>query len=306
LAAIAASGHELVAVLTRPDAAGPGRGRGLSRPPVALWADEAGVPVLQPTKPGDPEFLAQLVELAPDCVPVVAYGALIPPAALSVPRLGWVNLHFSVLPAWRGAAPVQWTLLAGDEIAGASTFQIEAGLDTGPVYGVLTERVRPTDTSGDLLERLADWGSRLLLDTLNGLEAGELEGRPQPTEGVSHAPKLTPADSRLDWSWPALRLDRVIRACTPAPGAWTSWRGQRLKVLPLAAGPTTSELAELGVTEPAPQPGQVILAGRKGPVLVRTGDRWVALGSVQPAGKNVMSALDWARGARITEGASFE
>src|SRR6185312_16307267 len=161
LAAVAASRHELVAVVTRPDAPA-GRGRGLSRSPVGEWADEHGVEVLTPARPREPEFLDRLRALAPDCVPVVAYGALVPPAALEIPRHGWISLHFSLLPAWRGAAPVQHAVLHGDEVTGASVFELEAGLDTGPVYGTLTEEIRPTDTSGDLLDRLAVSGAGLL------------------------------------------------------------------------------------------------------------------------------------------------
>src|SRR5437762_1591792 len=188
LDAIADSGHDLVAVVTRPDAPA-GRGRRLVRSPVGAWADERGIEVLTPARPREPEFLDRLKSIAPECVPVVAYGALVPPAALEIPRYGWVNLHFSLLPAWRGAAPVQHAVLHGDEITGASVFQLEAGLDTGPVFGTRTEPIRPTDTAGDLLERLAHAGARLLVEVLDGIEAGVLAAVPQPVEGVSLAPK---------------------------------------------------------------------------------------------------------------------
>src|SRR3954447_21379973 len=189
LDALAASRHELVAVVTRPDAPA-GRGRGLSRSPVGEWADEHGVEVLTPARPRDPEFLDRLRALAPDCVPVVAYGALVPPAALEIPRHGWINLHFSLLPAWRGAAPVQHAVLHGDELTGASVFQLEEGLDTGPVYGTLTEPIGPRDTSGDLLERLAVSGADLLVRVLDAIAAGQASAVPQPHEGVTLAPKL--------------------------------------------------------------------------------------------------------------------
>src|SRR3978361_299320 len=146
----------------------------MRRSPVAARADTAGLPVLQPRSPREPEFLAQLAGLAVDCAPVVAYGALVPPAALDVPRHGWVNLHFSLLPAWRGAAPVQRAIMAGDEVTGAATFQIEAGLDTGPVYGVVTEAIRSTDTTGDLLARLAEGGATLLVATMDRIADGTL------------------------------------------------------------------------------------------------------------------------------------
>ena len=176
-------------MLTRPDARS-GRGRKESRSPVAERADAAGIPVLQPRSPREPEFLEQLAALAVDCAPVVAYGALIPQAALDLPRHGWVNLHFSLLPAWRGAAPVQHAIMAGDEITGAATFRLEAGLDTGPVFGAVTEPIGPRDTAGDLLGRLAISGAALLVATLDGIEAGTLVAEPQPADGISLAPRI--------------------------------------------------------------------------------------------------------------------
>ncbi len=295
LRAIADSTHELLAVLTRPDAPA-GRGRRLVRSPVAAWADEHDVPVLTPAKPREPEFLDRLRELAPDCVPVVAYGALVPPAALEIPRHGWVNLHFSLLPAWRGAAPVQHALLHGDEVTGASVFELEAGLDTGPVYGTLTEPVRPTDTAGDLLGRLAESGAELLLAVLDAIASGEAHAVPQPADGVSLAPKLTVDDARVRWTDPDFAVDRRARACTPAPGAWTTFRGERLKVLPVARlnGADLPESAlRLG-------PGEIV-ADPAG-ILVGTATRPVRLGEVQPAGKRAMPAGDWARGARVVAG----
>jgi methionyl-tRNA formyltransferase len=284
-----ASDHEVVAVLTRPDARA-GRGRRVSRSPVAERADAAGVPVLRPRSPREPEFLEQLADLAVDCAPVVAYGALVPEAALGLPRFGWVNLHFSLLPAWRGAAPVQHAVMAGDEVTGASTFRLEAGLDTGPVYGVVTEPIAPRDTSGDLLARLAVSGARLLVATLDGIAAGTLEPEPQPAEGVSLAPRIEPADARVDWSLPAHVVDRRVRGVTPAPGAWTTWRGDRLRLGPVEPLPSS-----LGLT-----PGELSV-GTTG-VLVGTGRGAVRLGEVQPAGKRMLPAADWARGARPAPG----
>lgn len=218
-ALIASDRHEVAAVVTRPDAPA-GRGRRLVASPVAERAAEAGIEVLKPVKPRDEEFLARLREIAPDCCPVVAYGALLPKVALDVPARGWVNLHFSLLPAWRGAAPVQHAVMAGDEVTGASTFLIEEGLDSGPVYGVLTEEIRPTDTSGDLLTRLAFAGAGLLAATMDGIEDGTLHAVQQPHDGVTLAPKITVEDAQVNWSAPALRVDRVVRGCTPrrAPG----------------------------------------------------------------------------------------
>ena len=288
LDAIAASGHELVAVLTRPDAPA-GRGRHLLRSPAGAWADERGIEVLTPARPREPEFLDRLAALAPDCVPVVAYGALVPPAALAVPARGWVNLHFSLLPAWRGAAPVQHAVLNGDEVTGASVFELEAGLDTGPVYGTLTEPIRPTDTSGDLLDRLAVAGAKLLVDVLDAVAAARVVAVPQAREGVSLAPKLTAEDAAVRWDQPAFAVDRRIRACTPAPGAWTMFRGERLKL-----GPVTVA----GGDEVA-APGQVLVL--RGRVLVGTATVPVTLGEVRAAGKKPMPADAWARGVRFAD-----
>jgi methionyl-tRNA formyltransferase len=286
LRALHASRHELVAVLTRPDAPA-GRGRKLAPSPVRVVAEELGIEVLTPRRPEEPDFEARLRELAVDAVPVVAYGALIRPATLEIPRLGWVNLHFSLLPAWRGAAPVQHAILAGDEVTGASTFLIEQGLDTGPVLGFLTETIRPRDTSGDLLGRLSEAGAPLLVGTMDGLEDGALTPVPQPTDGVSHAPKVLVADARVDWSTPSLRVDRLIRACTPDPGAWSTFRGARVKL-----GPVTPTDARL----PAG-----VLEGD----LVGTATTAVRLGSVRPEGKRDLAAGDWLRGLRADPGECF-
>ncbi len=240
-----------------------------------------------PSGRGDPEFLARLAEISPDCAPVVAYGGLLPRAALDLPKHGWVNLHFSLLPAWRGAAPVQHAILAGDEVTGASTFQIEEDLDSGPVYGVVTEAVQPTDTSGDLLERLAVAGATLLVATLDGIEDGTLVARPQSSGGVSWAAKLSVADAQVEWSAPAVRVDRLVRACTPAPGAWTTFRGQRLKLGPVRVDSQPTDLTS----------GQVRVE-RDG-IRVGTGSSAILLGEVQPQGKRPMPADDWARGARL-------
>jgi methionyl-tRNA formyltransferase len=289
LDALLGSRHEVVAVLTRPDARS-GRGRQASRSPVAERAGAAGIPVLQPRSPREPDFLAQLADLAVDCAPVVAYGALVPPAALDLPAHGWVNLHFSLLPAWRGAAPVQHAIMAGDELTGAATFQLEAGLDTGPVYGVITEPIGPRDTAGNLLERLSVSGARLLVATLDGIADGSLRAEPQPAEGISLAPRIETADAQVDWGLPAHVVDRRVRGLTPAPGPWTTWRGTRLRLAPVE--PLASSLALA--------PGE-LSSGPTG-VLVGTGRGAVRLTEVQPAGKRMLPAADWARGARPAPG----
>ncbi|MCW0216245.1 MAG: methionyl-tRNA formyltransferase [Pseudonocardia sp.] len=285
--------HEVVAVLTRPDAPS-GRGRKLSRSPVGELADKAGIPVLTPRRPKEPEFLDALRELAPDCAPVVAYGALLPRVALDVPVHGWINLHFSLLPAWRGAAPVQAAVLHGDEVTGATTFLLEEGLDTGPTYGVVTETIGAADTAGALLDRLARSGARLLVATMDGIEDGTLRAVPQPEEGVSHAPKITVDDARLDWSGTAIALDRLVRAVTPEPGAWCTFREARLGIGPVT--PVRTGEIDLGAG---------VLHVEKKRVLAGTATVPVELGEVRPVGKRAMPAADWARGMRIETGESL-
>jgi methionyl-tRNA formyltransferase len=293
LDALLASRHEVVAVVTRPDAPA-GRGRKVEASPVAQRAAAAGLEVLTPAKARDPQFLDRMRQIAPDCAPMVAYGALLPQSLLDIPRHGWVNLHFSLLPAWRGAAPVQHAILHGDDVTGASTFRVVAELDAGPVYGVLTEPVRPDDTTGTLLDRLAYAGAQLLVATLDGIEAGTVQAVPQPAEGVSFAPKITPADARVDWKLPAHVVDRQIRACTPDPGAWTELDGARLKLGPVSlVGPVSS--ADLAAP-PDLAPGE-LQVGRQA-AFVGTGSGPVRLGDVQAPGKRLMSASEWARGLR--------
>ncbi|MBN9739038.1 MULTISPECIES: methionyl-tRNA formyltransferase [unclassified Pseudonocardia] len=282
--------HDVVAVLTRPDAPS-GRGRRLTRSPVGALADEAGIPVLTPAKPAGPEFVEVLRELAPDCAPVVAYGALLPRAVLDVPAHGWVNLHFSLLPAWRGAAPVQAALRQGDDVTGATTFRLEEGMDTGPTFGVVTETVGGGDTAGALLGRLAESGAKLLTATLDGIEDGTVEAVPQPAEGVSLAPKVTPADARVDLASPAAAIDRLVRSVTPEPGAWCEFRDDRLGLGPVR--PLRTGEVELA-------PGELRVERRR--VLAGTSTVPVELGEVKPKGKRLMPAPDWARGARIEPG----
>lgn len=281
------SDHEVVAVLTRPDARR-GRGRTLHPSPVSALAQEHGIEVLTPTtlKAGteDGEAVrARLAELAPDAIPVVAYGNLIPRDLLDLPTHGWVNLHFSLLPAWRGAAPVQAAIRAGDDITGAATFRIEEGLDTGPVLGTVTEVIRPTDTADDLLTRLAHSGAELLAATMDGLAAGALVPQPQTGE-ATYAHKITTEDARIDWSAPAFAVDRHIRAHTPGPGAWTMLDRDRIKIGPVTLHSEGTDLA----------PGEIHVD--KNTVTVGTGTGAVILGEAQPPGKKMMNAADWARG----------
>lgn len=281
--------HDVIAVLTRPDAAAGRRGKPAPSP-VAALAIDAGIPVLRPARPNSPEFIAELADLGPECCAVVAYGALLSEALLAVPAHGWINLHFSLLPAWRGAAPVQAAIAAGDTVTGATTFLIEPSLDSGPVYGVVTETIAPKDTAGDLLGRLADAGAGLLETTLDGIADGALTPVPQPADGVSLAPKITVEAARVRWGLPAHVVDRRIRAVTPNPGAWTMIGDARVKL-----GPVT-------VDEAADPLGPGLIRVERSGVRVGTGSVPVLLGQLQPPGKKPMNAADWARGARLADG----
>lgn len=291
LDALDKAGFQIVAVLTRPDAP-VGRKRVLTPSPVAARAMELGIEVIRAAKV-DAETTQRIAEFAPDVAAIVAYGGIVPKAALGVPTHGWVNLHFSLLPAWRGAAPVQRSIIAGDDVSGAATFQLEEGLDTGPVFGTLTETVRPEDTAGDLLERLSISGAVLLSQTLSAIDAGQAAPQPQTGE-ISLAPKLTLDDGRLDWQQPALALNRRARGVTPEPGAWTTLDGQRVKLEPVTLRPDIKDLP----------PGSIKVDGKS--VLVGTGSHAVELGRIQPAGKKMMSPADWARGLATPERVVFE
>jgi methionyl-tRNA formyltransferase len=291
LNALVEAGFDVVAVLTRPDAP-IGRKRVLTPSPVAARAAELGIDVIHAARV-DAEVTARIAAVAPDVAAIVAYGGLIPRAALDVPRHGWINLHFSLLPAWRGAAPVQRAVMAGDDITGAATFLLEEGLDTGPVFGTLTEAVRPEDTAGELLERLSHSGAVLLAQTLSAIDSGRAAAVPQKGD-VSLAPKLGIDDGRIDWQEPALAIGRRARGVTPEPGAWTTLEGQRVKLEPVVLRTDGPEL----------KPGQVLLNGKS--VLVGTGSHPVELTRIQPSGKKMMAAADWARGQAALEGVVFE
>jgi len=290
LRALIDAGHEVVAVLTQPDATGR-RGRELVPSPVKVAATELELPVLTPAKASDPDTVAHIASLDADVAAVVAFGQILRPALLNATTHGWVNLHFSVLPAWRGAAPVQRAIMAGDDVTGASTFVIDDGLDTGPVIGALTERISSMDTAGELLERLAGIGAGLMVHSLEALVAGYAAPVPQAADGVSYAHKLSRTDAYVAWDLPAHIVDRQIRGVTPAPGAWTT--------LP------DGSAAKLGPVRPrhAPglPPGQVRLHGDE--VVVGTGTTPVALTWIAPAGRKAMDARDWLRGARLGESA---
>ncbi|MFW6188742.1 MAG: methionyl-tRNA formyltransferase [Actinomycetota bacterium] len=274
-------GVDVAAVLTRTDAP-VGRKKVLTASPVAEEAARRGIPVLKANRV-DAELTERIRALGADVAAVVAYGALVPQAALDAVPHGWINLHFSLLPQWRGAAPVQRALMAGDTVVGASTFLLEAGLDTGPVVGTLTDEVRPDDTAGTVLDRLSRTAAPLLADSLRAVVDGT--ARPVAQEGeVSLAPKLTGEDGRVRWADPAVAVSHRVRGVTPEPGAWTVLAGRRFKLGPVVARPDQRGLA----------PGRCAL--RDGTVLVGTGSHAVELTQVQPAGKRPMDAAAWARG----------
>lgn len=293
------SSHEVVAVLTRPDSPS-GRKRLLTASPVKEAAEAAGIEVLTPARASEPALAARIVELGVEAAPVVAYGGLIPPALLALPPQGWINLHFSLLPTWRGAAPVQRAIMAGDELTGATTFMLEEGLDTGPTVGLLTERLRPDDTAGAVLDRLSHAGAKLLLDSLDAIEAGTAVVQDQAGMGVSHAPKLTSADAQVNWARPAYAVDRQVRGCTPSPGAHTTFRGQRLKIYPVVPLLGRDEHSGEAADAAPLAPGE--LGASRTEVLVGTGRGSVRLSQVQPPGKQPMLAADWARGAHLQAG----
>jgi methionyl-tRNA formyltransferase len=286
-------GHDIAAVVTQPDARGK-RGTALHPSPIKEAARDHGLPVYTPQRASEPEFVAHMRALHAEAAAVVAYGQILTPELLDAVEHGWVNLHFSVLPQWRGAAPVQRSLMAGDDITGASTFVIEEGLDSGPVIGTLTERIRWDDTSGSLLERLATLGAPLLADSVAALVSGAAAPVAQPQDGITYAHKLTRQDAYVNWELPAHVVDRQIRGCTPSPGAWTT----------LPDG-TTAKLAPVRprTDVPATTPGRIFEHDRA--VLVGTGTEPVELTEISPAGKRPMLAQEWWRGARLAEGAQL-
>jgi len=229
LEAIIEAGHEVVAVATNPDAP-VGRYRRLTSSPVAEAARAHGLETLTPARARDPEFGARLADMAPEVCAIVAWGQLIPEALLALPPHGWINLHFSLLPAWRGAAPVQRALMAGETTTGVTTFRLVKELDAGAVFRQVSTSISPTETAGEVLARLAALGAGVLLDTLSDLESG-VEPTPQSTTGITLAPKVSVDDARIDWAKDAVGLDCLVRGTSPVPGAWTTWGEARLRVL---------------------------------------------------------------------------
>ena len=306
LEALLASAHEVVAVVTRPDRPRDRRGGTPQPSPVKQAAQAAGVPVLEPPSGRDPDLPERLAATGADIGVACAFGYLLPgPVLAALPR-GIVNLHFSLLPAYRGAAPVQRALLDGAEVTGVTTFVIDAGMDTGPMLLAAEVPVQTDEDAGALTARLAEVGARLTVETLDALEAGQVEPRPQPEAGASLAPKVTVEEARLDFTRPAVRLADAVRAFSPAPGAWTTHRGRRLKVTRVAVGGSggLKERSAGGVRGtpedrvPALDPGRlaVVPGGR---LLAGTGDRPLELLELRPEGRRPMSGAEFARGARL-------
>ncbi|MGK2940679.1 MAG: methionyl-tRNA formyltransferase [Immundisolibacter sp.] len=292
LYALLEAGHAVRAAYTQPDRPA-GRGRKLSPSAVKVAALAAGIKVLQPASLRQAEAATQLAAFGPDLLVVVAYGLILPTALLAVPRLGALNVHGSLLPRWRGAAPVERALLAGDAQTGVCIMQMDAGLDTGPVFLERREPIRPDDTGGSLRERLAQFGAAGLVQVLAGLEAGGMVARPQPVDGACYAAKIDKREAQLDWAQAAQVLDRKVRAFAPAPLAWTVWRGQRLR----------TGSARLGSgTGPA---GQVLAVGAAG-VEVACGTGSLCLTALQPEGGRMLSAREFLAGRRISSGEYLE
>lgn len=286
--------HEVVAVLTRPDAR-QGRSSRLVPSPVADLAAERGLEVLKPTRASDPGLAARLAELAVDCCPVVAYGGLIPQPLLELPVHGWVNVHYSLLPRWRGAAPVQHAIMAGDAVTGVTVFQIVAELDAGAILAQEEFPLSDDATSGAVLDALQPVGGRLLRQVLAEIEDGLAVPQPQSEQGVTLAPKLSVEAARVNWQHSAAQVDRLVRANNPAPTAWTELAGQRCRILTCRPLPPQADLVDLAPGELHPE---------KHRLLVGTGDGVVELLSVQPAGKKPLAGADWGRG--LHEGGRFQ
>jgi methionyl-tRNA formyltransferase len=287
LGALLASDHQVVAVVTRPDRPRTHH-RGTPAPsPVKQAAAAAGLPVLEPRSGRDPDLPARLAAFGADIGCACAFGYLLPDQVLAAFPNGIINLHFSLLPAYRGAAPVQRALLDGVAVTGVTTFVIDAGMDTGPLLLAAEVPVRPDEDAGALTARLAQVAGGLAVETLDALETGKVEPRPQPREGASLAPKVRPEEARLDFTRPAGELANAVRAFTPTPGAWTTHRGRRLKVTRARAGGGD-----------ALAPGRLAV-GPGGGLLVGAADRPLELVEVRPEGRRAMSGAEYARGARL-------
>ncbi len=287
--------YPVVGVVTQPDRPA-GRGRQLVASPVKLFAQAEGLPVFQPEKLRRLEAVEQVRAWLPDLIVVAAFGQILPPAVLELPQYGCLNIHASVLPRWRGAAPVQAAILAGDEATGVTIMQMDPGLDTGPILAVRTTPIGPTEAVAELEMRLAHLGAELLLEMLPGYLAGSVQPRPQPEEGVTIARSFKKQAAALDWTRPAIELGRQVRAFYPRPGAYTSWDGRRLKII-------SAQVVAPDELPPDAEPGQVFV-WETYPAVV-TGEGALALLQLQMAGKRPMSGDAFLRGHRAFAGAQL-
>ncbi|NIN71847.1 MAG: methionyl-tRNA formyltransferase [Gemmatimonadetes bacterium] len=294
LSALIAAGHDLVGVVTQPDRPA-GRGRKMQPPPVKLTAEEAGIPVLQPEKPWGDEFMTAFRALEPDITVVAAYGHILKPEVLELPPLGSFNVHASLLPKLRGAAPVNWAIIRGHAETGVTIMRMVEKLDAGPMILQAGVEIAARTTAGALYAELAELGARTLLDALPLIEAGEVTEEAQDEAEATYAPKLTADDVRLDWSLTGQELDRWIRGCDPVPGCWTELDGARVRVFSPC---TTDETAKA-------EPGVVVSADPRAGLVVATGSELLRVGEVQPAGKRRMEAVEWIRGRGVMQGARF-
>jgi methionyl-tRNA formyltransferase len=286
-----ASSIAVDAVVTNPDRPA-GRGMKMSMPPVKRRALDAGIEVLQPERARNPELQERIKALGVDLCVVVAYGKILPGRLLELPRLGFVNVHFSILPSYRGAAPVQWAIINGDGHSGVSIIVLTEGMDEGPVLATREEPIGPDDTGGDLGDRLAGLGAGLLVETLHGYAGGSLKPREQDHEQATYAHKLSPDDARVDWSRPAARVRDLVRGLNPVPGAWTTLESRRLKVW-MGEAIDRRDLS----------PGEMEATSE---LVVGTGDGALILTDVQLEGKSRMQGSELARGLRTAPGARVE
>jgi methionyl-tRNA formyltransferase len=292
-ALVAADDVDVVAVVTNPDRP-KGRSKQPVPPPVKVAAERHGLPVWQPVKPL--EIVDELAALEVDACAIVAYGALLPQKVLDAGGRGFVNLHFSLLPRWRGAAPVQHAIRAGDQVTGVTCFVLDVGMDTGPVLATREEPITAEDTSGSLLERLADAGAPVLLEALRRLVDGQ-PAVPQPEDGATLAPKITPEHTVIDWSASARVVTDLVRSADPAPGAHTTFRGKRLKVWSVRPVATAADGTDL----PPGEPGEVVAVGKRAAV-VACGEGAVELLAVQPEGKGRVDGAAFVNGQRPEPG----
>lgn len=287
-----AQNYQVVGVVTQPDRAS-GRGRELKAPPVKLLAQDLNIPVIQPEKLKQPEAMEQLRAWKPDLIVVAAFGQILKKDVLDLPKHGCVNVHASLLPRWRGAAPINAAILAGDEETGVTIMKMDVGLDTGPMLAMKKIRIEPDDTAGSLFETLSTLGAELLIETLPAYMDGTLTPQPQPEEGATYAPMLKKEDGLLDFTQPAVDLERRVRAMNPWPGAWFEWNGAPLKVQKARAGVLFTYMVQT--------PGGRLVSGNE-PVIATSRD-FLFLEEVQPPGKKPMSGKAFLAGARNWEGA---